>query len=88
MSIKSGKRLSIFLNCLHRNLESIFSFHGFGEGRAGMGRAGMGRVGNVRPGMPWIPGMFGKVNGCGCCCLWVVCTWTDRAFLVVNVLAQ
>ena len=53
-----------------------------------MGRAGMGRVGKVRPGMPWIPGMFGKVNGCGCCCLWVVCTWTDRAFLVVNVLAQ
>ena len=74
MSIKSGKRLSIFLNCLHRNLESIFSFHGFGEGRAGMGRAGMGKggkceawdavdPGNVRDGQRlWLLLLMGCVH--------------------------
>ena len=84
-----GKRLSIFLKyctCVNKNSESLVSFHGLGEGSAGIGKGGIGRVGKVRP--PGMPGRFWKTRGWGCCCLWVVCTWTERAFLVVRVLAQ
>ena len=48
-----GKRLSIFLKyctCVNKNSESLVSFHGLGEGSAGIGKGGIGRVGKVRKG--------------------------------------